>query len=179
MKNTNFSFTSADPNENYLFHTNSFSKIVEKYVPFKKKTLSGNHALFVSKELRKAIYTRSRFRNRYLKNPDEISRKLYKQQGNKCVSIRRKSIKRYFSNITSNVIVTNKIFWKAMKRFLINKGCLENSDVMLRDDEKMITDEKKLVQLFKDHYINIAKRSCGFKPEKVDFDTGSDNESGV
>ena len=90
LKNTNFSFTSADPNKNYLFLTNSFSNIVEKQVPLKKKTLRGNHAPFVSKELRKATYTRSRFRNRFLKNPDEINSKLYKQQPNKCVSIRRK-----------------------------------------------------------------------------------------
>ena len=55
LKNTNFSFTSADPNENYLFLTNSFSKIVEKHVPLKQKTLRGNHSPFVSKELRKAI----------------------------------------------------------------------------------------------------------------------------
>ena len=33
LKNTNFSFTSADANENYLFLRNSFSKIVEKHVP--------------------------------------------------------------------------------------------------------------------------------------------------
>ena len=112
LKNTNFSFTSADPNENYLFLTNSFSKIVEKHVPLKKKTLRGNHAPFVSKELRKAICTRSRFRNRFLKNPDEISCKLCKQQRNKCVSIRRKSIQYYFSKITSNRIITDKNFWK-------------------------------------------------------------------
>ena len=50
---------------------------------------------------------------------------------------------------------------------------------MLRDDEKMITDEKKLVQLFNDHYINIVERSCGFKPEKVEFDIGSNNKNEV
>ena len=110
LKNTNFSFTSADPNGNYLFLTNSFSKIVEKHAPLKKKTLRGNHAPFVSKELRKAIYTRSSFRNRYLKNPDEINRKLYKEQRDKCVSIRRKSIKHFFSKITSNEIITKKFF---------------------------------------------------------------------
>ena len=179
LKNTNFSFTSADPNENYLFLTNSFSKIVEKHVHLKQKTLRGNHSPFVSKELRKAIYTRSRFRNMFLKNPDEINRKLYKQQRNKCVSIRRKSIQHYFSNITSNGIITNKNFWKAIKPFLTNKGCLEKSDIMLRDDEKMITDDKKLVQLFNDHYINIVERSCGFKPEKVEFDFGSCNKNWV
>ena len=36
-----------------------------------------------SKELRKAIYTRSRFRKRFLKNSNEISSKLYKQQKNR------------------------------------------------------------------------------------------------
>ena len=50
---------------------------------------------------------------------------------------------------------------------------------MLRDDEKMITDEKKLVQLFNDHYINVVERSYGFKPEKVEFDFGSCNKNGV
>ena len=143
-----------------LFLTNSFSKIVEKYVPLKKKTLRGNHVPFVSKELRKAIYNRSRFRNRFLKKPDEVN------------------IEHYFSNITSNRIITNKIFWKVIKPFL-TKGCLENSDTMLRDDDKMITDEKKLVQLFNDHYINIVERACGFKPEKVEFDVGSSNKNGV
>ena len=179
LKNTNFSFTSADPNENYLFLANSFSKRVEKHVPLKKKTLRGNHAPFVSKELRKAIYAGSRFRNRFLKNPDEINSKLDKQQRNKCVSIRRKSIKHYFSSIASNGIITNKNFWKAIKPFLTNKGCLENSDIMLRYDEKMITDEKKLVQLFNDHYINIVERSCDFEPEKLEFDIGSSNKNEV
>ena len=72
LKNTNFSFTSADPNKNYFFVTNYFSKIVEKHVPLKRKTLRGNHASFVSMELRKAIYTRSRFRSRFLKNSTKL-----------------------------------------------------------------------------------------------------------
>ena len=50
---------------------------------------------------------------------------------------------------------------------------------MLRDDEKMITDDEKLVHLFNDHYINIVERSCGFKPKKVEFDFGSCNKNGV
>ena len=78
LKNSNFYFTPADPNENYLFLTNSFFKIVKKHVPLKNKTLRGNDASFVSKELRKAIYTKSKFRNRFFKNPDEINRKLYR-----------------------------------------------------------------------------------------------------
>ena len=37
---------------------------------------------------------------------------------------------------------------------------------MLRGDNEMITDDKRLAKLFNEHYINIAERFCGLKPEK-------------
>ena len=62
-----------------------------------------------------------------------------------------------------------------MKPFLTNKGCLDNCDIMLRGDNKMITDDKCLAKLFNENYINIVERSSGSKPEKIvcyneDFD---------
>ena len=110
---------------------------MEKHAPLKKKIVRGNHAPFITKDLRKAIYNRSRLKNKYLKNPSEVNEKLYKSQRNKCVSIRKKSIKQYFSNITSKGIVTNREFWKIMKPFLTNKGCFDNSDIMLRVDNEI------------------------------------------
>ena len=56
---TDFWLHSDDPNENYSFLTREFSKIVEKHAPLRKKFIRRNHASFVNKELRKAIYTRS------------------------------------------------------------------------------------------------------------------------
>ena len=37
-----------------------FSELVNKHAPLKFKTLRGNHAPFMNKELQKAIYTRSK-----------------------------------------------------------------------------------------------------------------------
>ena len=73
------------------------------------------------------------------------------------------------------VIVTNRELWKIIKPFLTNKGCLDNSNIMLRGDNKMITDGKRLAKLFDEHYINIVECSSGLKPEKIvchneDFD---------
>ena len=95
---------------------------------------------------------------------------------NSFASNQRKSIK-HFSNITSKGIIINKRIWIAIKPFLTNKGCLGNSGVVLRDDKKIITDEKNLAQLFNDHYINIVERSCSIKTEKVEFDIGSRNKN--
>ena len=128
--------------------------------------MRGNHVLFITKDLRKAIYTRSRLKNKFIKNLSDVKAKLYKRQGNKCVSIRKKSIKQYFSNITSKRIMTNREFWKTMKPFLTNKGCLEDSNIMLSGNNK-ITDDKRLVKLFHEHYIKIVERSSGLKPEKI------------
>ena len=44
-------------------------------------------------------------------------------------------------------IVTKSEFWKTILEFLTNKGCLDNSDIMLRGDNEMITD-KRLAKLF-------------------------------
>ena len=65
------------------------------------------------------------------------------------------------------------------KPFVTHKGCPKNSNIMSIDDERMITDQKKLVQLFNDHYINIVERSCGLKPEIVQFDFKSFNKDGI
>ena len=52
----------------------------------------------------------------------------------------------HFVKITSKGIMTNKQFWKNMKPFLTNKGCLENNDIILLDGEEMITNDKILAK---------------------------------
>ena len=54
-------------------------------------------------------------------------------------------------------MVTNKEFWKSIKPSLTKKGCLENSDIILINDDEMVTDDKTLA---------VDERSGGLKPEK-------------
>ena len=63
------SFKTSNLDKNYSVLTNVSSNMVNIHAPLKKKILRGNDAPFMNKELRKAIYTRSRLRNRYFKNP--------------------------------------------------------------------------------------------------------------
>ena len=43
---------------------------------------------------------------------------IFKKQRDIYVALRRKSIKKYFANISKQGIVTNKNFWKVIKPFL-------------------------------------------------------------
>ena len=159
VKNCDFSLKTDNPNESYDLLTNTFINIVNKHAPLKKKFRRGNQAPFMTGNLRKEIYTRSR--NKFCKKPTKENEKLYKKQRNKCVALRRKCIKEYFHNITGNNIVTNKFFWNFIRPFFISKVSLNSCEIMPRKEKKIITDTKEIVQILNDHYINIVERSCG------------------
>ena len=147
--------------------TNKFSEIVENHAPLKKKIVRGNNAPFMNKELRKEIYTRSRLKNKLNKNPTKENENRYKQQRNKCVSLRRKSIKGYFNRITNKGIVTNKNFWSIIRPFLTNKGIISGTDITLIENDKIVNDDNELAEILNDHYINIVERSSRTKPNKI------------
>ena len=110
LNSKDFSLNTYDQKENYNFITEKFISVVNRHVLLKEKTLRGNQAPFLTKELRKEIYTRSKLKNRYNRNPTEENKAIYKKQRNKCASLRQKSIKMYFNNVTKTGIQTNKDF---------------------------------------------------------------------
>ena len=142
LNSTDFSLNTDDPNENYNFITDKFLNVVNRHAPLKKKTLRGNQAPFLTKELRKEIYTRSKLKNKYNRNPTEENKAIYKKQRNKCVYLRRKAIKVYFNKVTKTGVQSNKDFWKLIKSFLTNKGFLENAEIMWNENDKIVTEEK-------------------------------------
>ena len=78
VKEVDFSFKTSNSDENYSVLRNVFSNIVNIHAPLQKQILRGNDASFMNKELRKEIYTRSSFRNRYFKNPTKENKTSYK-----------------------------------------------------------------------------------------------------
>ena len=75
LNNINVRLDKENPNQCCDLLTNSFLEVVNKHAPLEKKTIRGNHASFVNKELRKAIYTRNRLKNKMCQNP--ISENIY------------------------------------------------------------------------------------------------------
>ena len=126
-----------------------------------------NQAPFINKGLHKAIYDGSRLRNRFCKTATEENEKLYRKQRNKCASIPKKSIRKYFNKVANENIVTNSTFWKIIKPFITNKGHLENAEIMLIQGKNKIATENELVKVFNKHFINIIEKSGGQKPRNI------------
>ena len=55
IRAADFSFSNNDPNENYSVLFDTFSKMVDRHAPLKMELQRGNHAPFISNEMRKAI----------------------------------------------------------------------------------------------------------------------------
>ena len=67
--------------------------VLKKHAPRKKKHLCGKNKPFMAKAYSKAIMQRTRFRNKFLKNPTDLNKVLDNKQRNYCVSLLRKEKK--------------------------------------------------------------------------------------
>ena len=118
--NINFTFLAIernglDSNELYDIFLEIIGTTLDLHAPLKSKTVRGNDAGFMNKELRKSIMTRSRLKSKYTKYPTLENRRRYQTQRNKCVSMRRDAIQLQFQKVTSRVGFSSKDFYKLVK----------------------------------------------------------------
>ena len=90
---------------------------------------------------------RSRLYNKYLKDKIRAASMAYKKQRNVCVSILRKSLKRYYENLDTKNITDNKKLWGTVKPIFSNKIRL-NTYITLNEDEKLIKNEYQKAHIF-------------------------------
>ena len=86
--------------------------ILNKHAPCKKRNARRNQMPFFTKELSKKL-TWSRLRNKYLKNRNEENGAIYVKQRDYCVSLLRKSKKKYYENLDERNLMDNKLFRKS------------------------------------------------------------------
>ena len=82
----------------------------------KQKSVRGNHATFMTKELNKAIMNKSKAKTSCVKWPSQENFVAYKRAKNRCNSFTGKA-KRKFS--TKGRVISNRTFWKTVKPWQI------------------------------------------------------------
>ena len=140
--------------------TNIFRSTLESHAPLKQKQVRGNQALFMTKELSKAVMTRSRIKNKYNKWPSRENFLALKQIKNKCTNQTKTAKKQYFAKSAENQPLTNKSFWNSKSPFVTNKNVRNYDVITLKEKGRLINDE-----LYKNsHYKNIVETTCGQPP---------------
>ena len=110
----------------------------------------------MSKELNKAIMTRSRLRNRYLNEKSADSKIAYDKQRNYCVNLLRRTKKKYFANINISSTTDNKKFWKTVKPLFSDK-IFHKETITLAVNDTILGDDQIVADTFNNYFNNIDK----------------------
>ena len=97
----------------------------------------------------------NRLFKRYRKNPTNNRWVAYKQQRNKVISLKRKSIKEFCSSATSNAKHPGEL-WQKMKPLLPNSSLSKQKSVTLVEDGKVLTEPSEVVEVFNSYFASVA-----------------------
>ena len=111
----------------------------------------------MSKLLSQNISHRSKLRNIFLRYPSPLSKRAFKVQRNKCVSLLRKEKRRYYENLNPKLICDTKKFWKVVKPFFSEKATNKTKIVLIENNE-IINDDQNIAQTFNILFGNVSKR---------------------
>ena len=62
-----------------------------------------------------------------------------------------------------------------MKAFLTNKGHVNEKEIILKNDNKTMTESSVLVEMLNSHYKNIVEKTSGKKPSHFARDNNVSN----
>ena len=125
-----------------------FLETLNRHAPIKHKTISGNHAPYMTKGLRKAIMRRSELKTKYHKHRDILFLRQYKKQNNFCSKLYKKKKKKYHSRLNVKDITDSKKFWKTVKP-LISDKCKVSNNINLVGNDNIVSDDYEIAETFK------------------------------
>ena len=119
----------------------------------KKKVVRANHKPYVTKNLPKAIMTRSSLEGKFYKYRSEECREAVRKQKNYCNRLSKREKREYYSRLNLNNITDIKKFWKTMQPFFNNKGG-GNEKIVLVEGDKIISNDTDVAQTFNHFFKN-------------------------
>jgi hypothetical protein len=74
---------------------------------------------------------------------------------NYVAKLKKQSINNYFiENCTGGP--KSKDFWLTVKPFFTNKGCSNQKDVILQENNNIITNQEEICEVFNNFFVNVA-----------------------
>ena len=144
--------------------------IVNFHAPLKTKTIRKNNVPYMNSEWRKMMYKRNMMRNIKNKHPCPENYDRYRNLRNQCVKIGKRSKKQYFAERCEGG-PKNQHFGATIKPF-ISPRHYANIDIMLSENNSIITESESVTKIFNKYFNEIAE-GIGFNdpiPENFDKD---------
>ena len=109
-----------------------------------------------NKDLAKAIMTRTKLHTIFLQDRTEESRIRYRKQRNFCVSLLRKTKRRYYENLNEKSVTDNKLFWKNVKPFLSDK-IIDKDETHLTENNELVKTDIETAEVLNHFFSNVVQ----------------------
>ena len=96
-----------------------------------------------------------RLRNVCLRKRSDENIKKYPKQRNYCVSLLRRTKRKYYTSLEEKSITDNKKFWRTVKPFLSGKTQF-NAKITLIEDGQIISSDNKIADVLNTLFSNIV-----------------------
>ena len=131
-------------------------RLLNIHAPLKERYVRANNSPFMNKTLSKAVMTRSRPRNKLIKDPNLENKTKYTMYRNYCTGLFRRQKKNFYNNLDPKLVTDNKKFWKTIKPLFSEKHFTSNK-ITLLEEEEIISDDHAITEIFNSYFSNVVE----------------------
>ena len=106
-------------------------------------------------EMRRAIYKKRMCFNNYQKYKTPQNWELYRKQRNFVTKLKKTSMRHYFYERCAGG-PKSKDFWPTIKPFLSKKRSGGGSEIILCENEKIVSSQSEVSEVFNEFFVNVA-----------------------
>ena len=145
-----------DVEDMYWAHERLLADVIDEHASIKERVSKVKKPAFMNGELRRAIYKKRMCFNKYQKYKTPQNRELYRKQRNFVTKLKKTSMRHYFYERCAGGPKL-KDFWPSIKPFLSKKGSGGWSEIILYENEKMVSSKSEVSEVFNEFFVNVAK----------------------
>ena len=142
-----------DVDDIYWAHEWLLTEVIHEHAPIKSRVVKSNKPPYMNGDLKRAVYKKRMLFNKYKKCKSSINWENYRLERNRLTKLKKTSMRVFFFERCAGGPKLKDI-WPTIKPFLSKKGTDGGSEILLSEDEKIISDQE---HVFNDFFVNVAK----------------------
>ena len=145
-----------DVDDIYWAHERLLTEVINEHAPIKERKLKAKKPAFMNGDLRRAVYKKHMLFNKYKKYKTPLNWDNYRKQRNLVTKIKKKSMRVYFYERCAGG-PKSRNFWPTIKPFLSKKGADGGNEIILCENEKIVSNQTEVCNIFNNYFVNVAK----------------------
>ena len=146
-----------DVDDIYWAHELLLTGVINEHAPIKERETKVRKPAYMNGNLRRAVFKKHMLFNKYKKGKTSADWELYRKQRNYVTKLKKASMRVYFYERCAGG-PKSKDFWPTIKPFLSKKGSDGGSEVILNENDQVISDQAEACTVFNTFFFaNVAK----------------------